>query len=261
MKLLRHPAMLILCLAAAQVVSNDLEAASENPALCYFAEPRTGKKVLSYEIELSLDRESRRNFAIPAECPEVLGLFDRGEAYKGSVMDRRFWMKTANDCRYYQLLRRHPKRPLEDYVSDFDFQNARLDILPYNPGCIRIGADDAELECHPTIVDPFGARQQFPLIDAPPAAEPDAQAQACVLRDGVFTGHIYADGQGLHCLPGSDAPSLRMVGVDFADINGDGVMDAILRFLPAGPGSIRRTIFLPVTRFSEDGEFRLPTMP
>jgi hypothetical protein len=49
--------------------------------------------------------------------------------------------------------------------------------------------------------------------------------------------------------------------VDYADINGDGYMDAVLRFLPSGPGSIRRTIFLPVTRFSADGEFQLPPMP
>jgi hypothetical protein len=261
LQLLGIPLVLILYLSAIPAFAGDLATSSENPALSYFAEPRTGRKVLSYTIDLALDRETKRGFEIPGQCAEVLRLFDQGSAYKGRVLDRRFWLKVTNDCRYYQLLRRHPKRAIADHVSDFDFMNARLDILPYSPGCIPIGSEDAELECHPTIVDPFGTRQQFPLIETLRSEPPEGHGQSCVLRDGVFTGRIHADRQGLHCLPDQDAPSLRLVGVDFADINGDGFMDAILRFLPAGPGSIRRMIFLPVTRYSEDGEFQLPTMP
>lgn len=261
LRMLHPPVLLLLCLTTTQAVPDDLVAHAENPALCYFAEPRSGKKVLSYRIELPIDRETERAFAIPDQCPEVLRLFDRGEAYRGNVLDRRFWLKVTNDCRYYQLLRRHPKRAIEDHVSDFDFANARLDILPYSPGCAPSGPNDERLECHPTIVDPFGIRQRFPLVETPPSEPAAGHGQACVLRDGVFTGQIHADRHGLHCLPDNDAPSLRLVGVDFADINGDGFMDAILRFLPAGPGSIRRTIFLPVTRFSEDGEFQLPAIP
>ena len=223
---------------------------------CYFAEPMSGRKVLSYEIELAVGgRDEKQSYRIPDDCDAVSQAFDGALAYKGTIMDRRFWMKATSDCRYYRLLNRYPAWKIRDFVSDFDFANARLDILPFNPGCP--GAADSDVDCHPTFVDPFGNRQNFPLLEPLPDAHP-ADDGACELHDGVFRGFIYADRHGLHCVASDDAPSLRLVGVDFADINGDGYLDAVLRLLPTGPGHLRRTILLPVTRFAADGEFQLP---
>ena len=223
--------------------------------VCYFAEPMTGRKVLSYEIELAVGRDEKRSYTIPDDCDAVSQAFDGALAYKGSIMDRRFWMKVTSDCRYFRLLNRYPTWKIQDFVSDFDFANARLDILPFNSGCP--GHVDEDIDCHPTFVDPFGKLHRFPLLEPLPDVHPPGDA-ASELRDGVFRGFIYANTHGLHCVASDDAPSLRLVGVDFADINGDGYLDAVLRFLPTGPGHLRRTILLPVTRFAADGEFQLP---
>lgn len=225
----------------------------------YFAEPQTGRRVSAYRIDLAIAADEDRSFDIPGDCTEVLQLFDTRQAYKGSIMQRRFWMKVSNDCRYHALLNQYPVREIQDFVSGFDFQNASLDILPFEPGCTPLMDNHDVTGCIPTITDPFGLQIQFPIVEPMPQQHPEGIDKPCELREGVFTGRIFADGHGLHCMPGDDAPSLRLVGVDYADINGDGFMDAILRFLPLQPGNRHRTIFLPVTRDAADGEFRIPS--
>jgi hypothetical protein len=46
--------------------------------------------------------------------------------------------------------------------------------------------------------------------------------------------------------------------VDYADVNGDGYMDATLKIIPLGPGARRIPLILPLTRTQPEGPFRIP---
>ena len=48
--------------------------------------------------------------------------------------------------------------------------------------------------------------------------------------------------------------------VDFADVNGDQYLDAVLRFVPIGPGVARAPLTLPLTRTEPEGPFHVPQL-
>ena len=80
--------------------------------------------------------------------------------------------------------------------------------------------------------------------------------------DGVLTdGGLYIGPDGMRCASRNSQPSLRLIAVDYADINGDGYLDAVLRFVPIGPGAARSPLILPLTRTSPDGAFETPQQP
>ncbi len=235
-------------------------AAMEEYSQPFFAEPTTGKKVSSYSIALSVSRDEQREFSIPQQCPEAIDAIRRGAAYKGSVLERRLWMKIEADCGYYQLLQLHPRRGLDDYVSDYDFANSALDILPYELVCASVEDDGETVRCIPSITDTYGRKREFPLMAASSDLAQGQDETACRLKNGVFHGRVYVDAEGLRCTR-DDRATLRLVGVDYADVNGDRVLDAVLRFVPIAPEFGRRPFTLPVTRFAPCGPFRVPEQP
>ena len=187
----------------------------------------------------------------------MLQAVEQGSAYRQSILDRRIWQKVEGDCRYYRFLRRHPLRGLEDHVSDYDFWNAPLSDLPIAPPCED---EDAPASgCSPAVGEAFGIlhRPAPGAAPADPGAGPGEETQ-CRLEDGLFRGRLYVDDRGLRCVAEAGAPSLRLIAVDFADINGDHVLDAVLRFVPLAPGSVRSPLVLPLTRFGDDEPFRVP---
>jgi hypothetical protein len=82
----------------------------------------------------------------------------------------------------------------------------------------------------------------------------------CELTNGIFRGHLFLDEQGMHCTTDPDAPSLRLIAVDFADINGDRFLDAILRFVPLRGRPARMPLILPLTRFEPGTPFSVPEL-
>jgi len=228
------------------------------PDQAYFAEPISGKRVTEYQIELPTDRSERRVFAIPQDCAEVMRCVDEGAVYRSTIIDRRLWQKADGDCRFYSFLYRHPQQIMEDYVSDYDFRNARLSDLPIDPGCAGDATAGVPPECSPAATDPFGMLRYFPLAEPPHRPDEPHEEASCALQDGLFHGHLFVDAAGIHCDAGPGAPTLRLIAVDYADINGDHYLDAVLRFVPIRPGAPRAPLVLPLTRTGPEGPFHVP---
>ena len=213
----------------------------------YFAEPLTGRKVAGYEVELSLTDDGARRFAVPDDCTELSRIIEEGGAYRGTIVNRRLWQKVESDCRYHAFLHRHPRDGLTDYVTSYDFMNARIGDLPLARHCAQAA------ECQPRRADALGMLQHFPLAE--PAEEAAPAESECALEDGLFRGRLFMTPEGIRCSADTGRPTLRLVAVDFADVNGDRVLDAVLRFVPLGVGAMRMPLSLPVTRFAPDGPF------
>ncbi|MCB1802743.1 MAG: hypothetical protein KDI82_13715 [Gammaproteobacteria bacterium] len=238
----RQLAALFGFLALAQV---EVQAA---PPPAYFASPGSGQRVTEYNVELPLARDRRQQFHIPADCGAVLDLTNNERAYKGTIIDRRLWRKVDNDCRYHGFLHRHPLQDIEDHISRYDFMNARLDELHIGQHCADGITGNREcdwLHQEPSSFPPLSTAQ----------AEPTSLAY-CRLRNGVLYGRLVVSGDEIRCICEPQHPTLRLVTVDFADINGDHVMDAVLRFVPIGPGALRAPIIVLLTRDAADAELQ-----
>jgi hypothetical protein len=69
---------------------------------------------------------------------------------------------------------------------------------------------------------------------------------------------VIRDASGIYCEPDPDAPGFRVISVDYADVNGDRVLDVVLRLVPLAPGASRIPQILPLTRKSPEGAFSVP---
>ncbi len=223
------------------------DATQERRHEVHFAEPLTGRKVAGYEVELALAADRTERFAVPADCAELTRVLENGAAYRGTIVSRRLWQKVESDCRYHAFLNRHPRDGLTDYVTSYDFMNARISDLPLAHHCARLA------ECQPQPPDGLGLLREFPLAE--PGDGPVSSETECVLEDGLFRGRLFMTPEGIRCSADPGRPSLRLVAVDYADVNGDRVLDAVLRFVPLGIGVMRLPISLPVTRFGPEEPF------
>jgi hypothetical protein len=177
------------------------------------------------------------------------------------VVDRYLWDKVSEDCWFHAFLNRHPYQGVEDFVTDYDFKNARLADLPIDLDCLGDADGGQAAGCGPTTTDRHGLLSHFPLSEPVSRAGDDATPADCLLQDGVFYGRLYIGPEGMRCASRNRRPSLRLIAVDYADINGDGFLDAVLRFVPIGPGAARSPLILPLTRTSPDGAFETPQQP
>lgn len=218
----------------------------------YFVAPLSGQRVSEYRVDLSVDRDLRQSYSIPTDCKAVTQSASDGTAFKGTIVDRRLWHKVENDCRYHAFLNRHPQLDLKDYVSDYDFRNARLDELAIGQHCLNGSVGGPE--CNWIGRDPTRAGVSL--------AKPmnDSAAPTCRLRNGVFYGRLYMTSAGIGCRPDAQQASLRLLPVDFADINGDHVLDAVLRLVPIGPGAVRVPLVLILTRNGPNQKLRRLTV-
>lgn len=219
-----------------------------------FTEPYTGKPVKTYEIELPVTRSDRQKFSIPADCAKLNNQLLGGAGRWGNRVERRMWLKVNDDCSYYVFLN-HTDKPAEhDFVSQYDFYNADMHDLPLSPGCSLNLFFTNPASCPPRIpgladFNPFVQRQH---------TEHDSSHSPCEFKDGMFRGHIVYDGFGMHCISDRRAPGFRILSVDFADVNSDNYLDAVLRLIPIGPGKAPAPTILPLTRTSHEEKFSIP---
>ena len=119
-------------------------------------------------------------------------------------------------------------------------------------------------ECRRAVADEHGVLKSFPIGPRHPDESPGPDSSGeranreCALRDGLFYGQLFVRQREIRCTTGNGTPSLRLIAVDYADINGDRIMDAVLRFVPVGPGAARSPLILPVTRLGPDEAFSVP---
>ncbi|MCB1723265.1 MAG: hypothetical protein KDJ39_06175 [Gammaproteobacteria bacterium] len=246
-----------LALAFAAALPAHAEPANQQ---VFFAEPISGRRVTEYQVDLTTMDDGRHNFSVPADCAAIERLLSDGGADRSRVVDRRLWHKAAEDCWFHGLLNRHTAATITDYVTSYDFMNARIRDLPIGMGCDS--AEGQRLPCEALTDYGHGMIAFFPFLPIlrEGAAATHKTDGECALRDGLFFGRLYALPDGIRCDAGDGNPSLRLIAVDFADINGDGVLDAVLRFVPVGPGAARSPLILPLTRLSRDGPFTVPAV-
>ena len=251
--------MIGLVYGIAALATAPMQVAADEGHDAFFAEPSSGRKVTHYSVDLAIARDERQSFEIPDDCDAVLRALEEGIAYRGRILDRRLWHKVEGDCRFHDFLYRHPRQALQDYVSDYDFMNARLSDLPIDRRCARDPTDPGGNACDPMATDASGLLRHFPLAQ-PPQDGTGGDDCECELTNGIFRGHLFLDEQGMHCTTDPDAPSLRLIAVDFADINGDRFLDAILRFVPLRGRPARMPLILPLTRFEPGTPFSVPEL-
>lgn len=230
----------------------------------YFAEPGSGRRVTKYTVDLAVGRDERKQFRVPQDCDAITEAFAGGFAFSGRIVDRRLWQKATDDCWFYNFLHRHSAGDIADYVSDYDFMNARLSDLPVDRDCIVVPPGAIVHNCGDAIADRHGMLKSFPVVpqhaEKPPSRDPNGEqgGAECGLRDGLFYGELFVQQSSIRCTAGDGRPSLRLIAVDFADINGDRILDAVLRFMPVGPGAARSSLILPLTRLGPDEALSVP---
>jgi len=156
------------------------------------------------------------------------------------------------DCYYVAFLQRAKPQPVHDFVSNYDFMNGSLlDLVP------EAQCGDAQDEpCEP--LPPGIIELKQVLVPVDPGQEGEANPEACCIRNGVFRGWAEYGEDGMRCLADRRAKGFRMVAIDFADVNSDGYLDAVIRLIPMGRGVRRIPLILPLTRTTPDGPFSIP---
>jgi len=242
--------LFVMVLSTPSTFSEEL---SDTP---WFTAPYTGEKVKEYEITLPISRQEDETFVIPRDCRKLNSRLLEGAGHWGNRVQRRLWIKADDDCRYLNYLRKNPGKVEKDFVSSYDFLNARIADLPLRPGC-----DLYMLLRNPDACpDPFPGMPDFSMFMMHQNHHPVAREnrEECRFEKGLFRGHIHYTPEGLHCYRDSRAPGYRILSVDFADVNADGYLDAVLRMTLIGSRGRPELLVLPLTRFSENEPFSIP---
>ena len=223
----------------------------------YFAAPYSGEKVTHYAIELPVSKDHRQSFEIPEQCSDVTQAAIAGASRWGTRQERSVWQKVDRDCRYHAFLNRYDGRPAKDYISGFDIWNAPLCDLLIESRCSNPDALPGDPDCQPL---PPGIPRISQLLNfaGNNVGEALQHAEPCRLDGGIFRGWVVADPAGTHCIPDPNAPGFRLMSVDYADVNGDGMLDVVLRLVPLAPGASRIPLILPLTRTAPEGELHVP---
>lgn len=243
---------LALCYASNAVAQTHAGTAFLEP---YFTAPVSGQKVSRYSVDLPT-KAGDRTLQVPADCTEISSLLKTEKADRSRVLDRRLWFKAEHDCRYYALLHRYPRRDLRDYVSRHDFFHLALEELPFDRRC----AEDNPNQCALWLIDVSGTTQRISSnTEGRQMEDCESKRIPCQLVNGHFRGHIRAATDGGMVCSANRRTSLRLLSVDYGDINGDGILDAVLRLMQISPAEGRRLLRIPLTRLSADAELITPT--
>jgi len=221
-----------------------------------FSEPGTGKKTASYEVEITFAQNNQRQFRIPHDCEIILREDSFGLSAPNNTLDRALWQKMINDCHYVVFVHQsHEQPPLKDFVSNYDFFNAKLEDLPFQSKCTE-NATVEDCRKAPNTKGKIKLSLFFPFLDIR-----DYQGEVvedCRFINGAFRGSLILTDEGIHCHYDRRGKGLRLISVDHGDFNDDGYQDALLRMIPMGRGVSRMPILLPLTRFEADQPFTLP---
>lgn len=222
-----------------------------------FAMPFSGDKGSHYDIQLGFANDEVRKFHIPDDCNTIINMVNYGAGKPVNLIDRKLWFKSINDCRYVMMLHMNEGDPPQnDFVADYDYFNARLVDLPFSTECKGADEEIFQQQCEqgqdgkPTI------RSYFPFLEVLPD-DNNIETEECRFTDGLFRGRLVNTDQGIRCQADRRAKGLRLISVDYSDLNDDDHMDVVLRIMPLGRGISRFPVLLPLTRFAPDTAFSL----
>jgi len=219
----------------------------------HFRAPYSGERVETYEVTLPVSAQHKETFQIPRDCDLAHNAFRLGADQWGGRVERRVWDKVMQDCYYATFLQRTRTPVAHDFVSDFDFRNSDLRELAAAAGC-----DAAADRCESL---PPGFVELKQVLTLGPQEDDDGaqpSAEQCRVENGVFRGWVSFEPDGMKCLLDRHANGFRMVAIDYADVNADGYLDAVIRLVPLGRGLRHHPLILPLTRTTADGPFSVP---
>lgn len=231
--------------------------AAAAPHQTYFAEPYTGKKTLEYTVSLPLSRHEKKSFSIPGQCREINSALMAGAGRWGSLVERRLWLKVDDDCRYYSFINQERRVPTHDFVSNHDFMNCDLTMLPIHQACDEHAYHNNPAAC-PPLPPSVPDLSMYLAMPEGQSNQDSGSADQCQFVDGVFRGYLFHAPIGLSCIRSKSHSGFRILSVDFANINNDDYQDAILRIIQVGRGTKPVPMMLPLTRFEESGSFSIP---
>jgi hypothetical protein len=219
-----------------------------------FSAPGSGRPVASYELSLPT-ATGPQVFQVPGDCDRIEALYRAGDAARDRIVDRRLWLKAAGDCRYSALLHGNDGTHLVDHLAGYDFDSLLLDDLPDGILCGGPPVGWCLVDRKTT------SSSVRPLFPAPKVAPRQAESLPCRLVGGQLRAEVWRASDGLICIPNPRA-NVRLVGLNAADIDGDGIRDRILRLILISPELGRRTVRLPLTRLAPDAPLTVPgTVP
>lgn len=222
-----------------------------------FAMPFSGDKGHRYDIQLGFADNEVKHFRIPEDCNNIMNMVNFGSANPINLIDRKLWFKSINDCRYVMMLHMNQgSQPENNFVADYDYFNARLVDLPFSSQCKATDEEIFQQQCGKGLDGKPTIRSYFPFLEVL-ANDRNIETEECRFTDGVFRGRLVRTDQGIRCQKDRRAKGLRLISVDYTDLNNDTYMDVVLRIMPLGRGVSRFPILLPLTRFNPDTPFSL----
>lgn len=237
----------LLCLLPGVVIANHLGDTS-------LAAPFSGKKCTEYKIELPISRETKQQFSVPEDCASIRSHMLGGSSRWGSMIEKKLWHKAHYDCQLIDFLHHNKALPVADFISNYDFFNAPISDFPTSISC--------KLQTNVAICKQFEAtipkilNMLFPEILTGNKQVDDWGD--CRLSNGVFRGRLIKDQDRIICQTDRKARGIRIIDVDYANINGDEYLDALLRIVKIGSNARRTTVLFPLTRLSPDGPLMVP---
>ncbi len=223
-----------------------------------FSEPGTGQKVDFYETNITFAGNKIRHFHVPRDCHSIINDVSYGISAPNSSIDRGLWFKIINDCRYVIFLHQNEDiKAAKDFVSNYDFFNAKLEDLPFETKCKGF---TSVAECRKNkegvASDKLKLSLFFPFLQI--RDHHGEEVDECHFHEGAFRGNLVLTVDGLRCHYDRRGNGLRLLSVDYGDFNADGYQDALLRMIPLGRGISHMPILLPLTRFEDQTGFSVP---
>lgn len=222
-----------------------------------FSMPFSGDKGKHYEIQLTFLNQQVKKYLVPNDCNQILNEVSFGTPKPVGLIDKKLWFKAINDCKYVAMLHLHEdKAPVQDFVSNYDFFNARLADLPFASQCKAIDDKEFAEQCNNREPGKLTIASYFPFLEFMVESN-DIETEECRFTNGAFRGMLIRTEEGIRCQSNRRARGLRLISVDISDLNNDGYADALLRIVPLGRGVSRFPILLPLTRLQENGPFSI----
>ena len=222
-----------------------------------FAMPFSGEKGNKYELDLTFRDNQVKKFNIPQDCGQIINDVNYGMSNPINILDRKLWRKAINDCRYVMMVHQHEDvSPQTDFITGYDFYNARLTDLPFAQKCVAEDNEEFIQQCKKQQVEEgkLLIASYFPFLEIV-KSDDSIMTEDCQFKNGLFRGRLIRTSDGIRCQPDRRANGLRLLSVDVGDFNSDGFLDALLRIMPIGRGVSRFPVLIPLTRFEENSSF------
>ena len=192
------------------------------------------------------DEELNVELSLPEECEQLDALMDRWGGWQdGAGLSKSF--AYAAFCSRMELLSGGARAAKFDFVSEIDFTQMPLALIPYEIDCRGVSSNEFFEYCdNPEVrlgslcgegkpVPPLNY-VTFSLGWSGQCAPNQSVEQHCQLVDGYFRGKFVVANGKIDCIRDEqeEEDGIKVYDVQFRDMNNDGFMDAIVSVAQVG---------------------------